>query len=113
MVFPSWQDSQCLSHKLICGLEQLAIKQNEKINIMINARALGIIHLSPSFSVTRYGKPLYYYDHYSSFFKRAVFQGNSHFEEDARRCSVQEELRAFLAGFSDSGLRNLMVNCCF
>ncbi len=47
MVFPSWQDSQCLSHEFTdWTLEQPEIKQNAKITIMINLIALGIIHLS-------------------------------------------------------------------
>jgi len=49
MVFPSWQASQCLSHKLIrCVLEQLAIKHNEKTRIIINLIIL--MHSSSSLS---------------------------------------------------------------
>ena len=45
MVFPSWQDSQCLSHEFAdCVLEQPEIKQNAKIRLIINLIALCIIH---------------------------------------------------------------------
>jgi hypothetical protein len=59
MVFPSWQDSQCLSHEFTdCILEQPEIKQNAKITIMINLLALGIIHLSSGpLSLAVLGRP--------------------------------------------------------
>jgi hypothetical protein len=54
-VFPSWQDSQCLSHKLIRGvLEQLTIKQNEKTKIVMKLIVLVLMQLSSSFSVSNH-----------------------------------------------------------
>jgi len=62
MVFPSWQDSQCLCHEFTdWPLEQPEIKQNAKIRIMIKLLALGLIHLSSSLSVDCSDRPLSFF----------------------------------------------------